>query len=80
LQEETSINNKQVLGRPKKEMAQALSSIVLIEPRLATSLELPVKALHGPLLGSTGSKKKLRVVAELEDEAFQPPHITITHS
>jgi hypothetical protein len=53
LEEETPINKKQVLGKPKKGVAQALDSAVTIEPLLPTSLDLPKKAPNGPLPDST---------------------------
>jgi hypothetical protein len=80
LEEETPINKKHMLGKPKKGVAQALDSVVPIEPLLSTSLDLPKKAPNGPLPDSTGGKKRLRVVAELGDEASHAPHIAITCS
>jgi hypothetical protein len=79
-EEEKHINNKQVLGKSTKGVAQALSSVIPIEPLLATSPELPVKAPNGPSPDSTGGRKRLRAVAELEDQASQPPHVAVTRS
>jgi hypothetical protein len=80
LEEETPINKKQVLDKPKKRVAQALDSVVTIEPLLPTFLDLPKKAPNGPLPNSTGGKKRLRALAELRDEASQAPHVAITRS